>query len=511
MSSCVTRRPARLLVPEIDELIPEGRWGRRMLTQLRPDLFGLIYFKHHLELDGHVTFSRFHQDLCSHALAWSRTDLKPAEVREAWVAPRGSGKSTWVFLILACWALAHGHRKYIAAYADTATQAQQHLTSLKREFDQNELLRYDFPELCNPARRPSGGAVSDNRGMYIAQSSAVFMARGIDSSTLGAKVGAQRPDCIILDDIEPEESNYSDDQKEKRQATILNALFPMNLNAVVLFVGTTTMPGSIIHDLVRQETEKDEAEKPEWPRDEHITINYYPALTYGPFAEPISLWPERWSAEYLESISHTRSFALNYMNDPMARDGEYWHKEDFRYGEEGPGSPIPALTHQILSIDPAVTDRTKSDFTALVVVGYSAPVKRCLISYAKAVKVAPGEQLRKLVLDILTAHPRITGVVVEVNQGGMAWRSILHDLPVPIREVHQKAAKEARAADLLTHYQLNRVVHAQRFPSMEGQMVGFPKAAHDDLVDACGTGVAVFLDKLLRARPQAGAAKSNYV
>ena len=496
---------SRRFVPELDEFTPEGRHARRELTRDRPDLFGLLYFRHHLELDGKVTFSRFHHDLCGRAREWMRRDLAPAEVREAWVAPRGSGKSTWVFGVLSCWALAHEHRKFIAAYADTATQAQQHLSSLKREFDTNELLRYDFPDLCNSAKRPTGSSVSDNRGLFIAESGSVIMARGIDSSTLGAKVGTQRPDCILLDDIEPEESNYSDDQKDKRLATILSALFPMNLNAVVLFVGTTTMPGSIIHDLVRQHTERDHAERPTWPQEENIRVNYYPALLDHPDGTQASLWPERWSTNYLQSISHTRSFALNYMNNPMARDGEYWHLEDFRHGD------MPGLTHQLLSIDPAVTDKIKSDFTALVVVAYSAPAQRCLIRYAKAVKVPPGEQLRQTVLAILDEYPSTTGVLVETNQGGDTWRAILHDLPVPIKAVHQSAAKETRAADLLVHYQRGRVVHEHKLPNLEGQMVGFPRAANDDLVDACGSGVAVFLDKLLRPRKQSGVRTAAYV
>ena len=37
------------------------------------------------------------------------------------------------------------------------------------------------------------------------------------------------------------------------------------------------------------------------------------------------------------------------------------------------------------------------------------------------------------------------------------------------------------------------VLHARRFPKAEGQMVGFPKAAYDDLVDAIGNGVAKYL------------------
>jgi phage terminase large subunit-like protein len=61
--------------------------------------------------------------------------------------------------------------------------------------------------------------------------------------------------------------------------------------------------------------------------------------------------------------------------------------------------------------------------------------------------------------------------------------------------VHQSEAKEVRAARLLNHYQRRRVVHEQRLPAVEEQMVAFPKAPNDDLVDAVGTGVEVFLGK----------------
>src|SRR5690606_4851931 len=255
----------------------DGHWAateqaaeaRRLLTRMDPQLFALIYLSKHLrgpETGDSVSFSRFHVELADSAKQWARRDLGPREHREAWVAPRGSGKSTWLFCILPIWALAHGHRRYVAAFADSGPQAMQHLISFKRELDTNLLLRHDYPELCNPSRRPSGGSVADTQSLYIAASGAVFQAKGIDSSTLGAKVGNTRPDVILFDDIEPSASNYSAYQKEKRQDTIVNAVFPMNLNAVVLFAGTTTMYGSVIHDIVRTVTEPTEA--PDWVRDE---------------------------------------------------------------------------------------------------------------------------------------------------------------------------------------------------------------------------------------------------
>src|SRR5882724_3608673 len=130
----------------------------------------------------------------------------PSTPRRGWTRParwrtdaRGSRKSTWLFLILPAWALAHGHRKYVAAFADTATQAETHLKSLKMELDTNELLRFDFPAFCSPSLRPDGRTVANDQSLTVRANDAVFMAKGIDSSALGAKVGSQRPDCILFD------------------------------------------------------------------------------------------------------------------------------------------------------------------------------------------------------------------------------------------------------------------------------------------------------------------------
>jgi predicted phage terminase large subunit-like protein len=89
------------------------------------------------------------------------------------------------------------------------------------------------------------------------------------------------------------------------------------------------------------------------------------------------------------------------------------------------------------------------------------------------------------------------GELIETNQGGDAWKTILHDLPVKLHTVHQTASKELRAEYLLNHYQFGRVVHEKRLPQLEEQMVAFPKGANDDAIDAVGTAV-----EALRPRPK---------
>lgn len=240
--------------------------GRVALTRNDPLLFAWLYLPHHLTTDsGSQTLSAFHLDLIEYAKSWTKPVTRPREYRDCFIAPRNAGKSTWLFLILPMWAAAHGHIKFVAAFSDSASQAEDHLQTFKTELDANERLTSDYPELCTPMM---GNKVK----RHIAQSSDqimqangfVFMAKGIDAKTLGMKVGRQRPDLILMDDIEPPEATYSELEAGRRLTTVLDAAFPLNIYARVAIVGTTTMPGSII-DQMRMvgEAERDWNKNPE--------------------------------------------------------------------------------------------------------------------------------------------------------------------------------------------------------------------------------------------------------
>jgi phage terminase large subunit-like protein len=476
--------------------------GRRTLTRLDPLLFGLVYLRHHLrDSEGQITFGDAHLDWCRAARAWLRPPGGPAENRNAYIAPRNMGKSTWWFLILPTWAAAHGHVKFAAAFAMAAGPAQTHLATFKREIDTNELLRQDFPRLCTAAKRPSGANVADTQAMYMAESGFVFAARGIDSSNLGMKVGEQRPDLILCDDIEPDESSYSPELARKRRTTLVDSILPLNVYARVVISGTVTMPGSIVHQLVKHGRGVETAE---WVREEGFRAHYTPPIVKRDDGSERSVWPAKWPLSYLKEIEHTRSFAKNYANDPMGADGDLWTPDDFRYpGEEG----LDPVTHMMLSIDPAVTAKRSSDFTGLGVVSWSARHQRCTVHAATAVKIQPGPLLRDKVLALLDEFPQIGLILIEVNQGQDTWRAIFHDMPVKVKTVNQTEPKFTRAEGVLNHYQRGRVIHARRLRELEEQQCAFPKAPHDDLVDCVGSAIRRFIPVApKKAPPSAGRA-----
>src|SRR5579859_2430714 len=99
--------------------------ARVALTKYDPLLFALTYLSHHMysvETRNKLSFAEFHLDLLEQAKEWVEEAREPRDHRDAYVAPRGCGKSTWLFLLLPVWAAAHKHVKFIVAFSDSAEQ-----------------------------------------------------------------------------------------------------------------------------------------------------------------------------------------------------------------------------------------------------------------------------------------------------------------------------------------------------------------------------------------------------
>jgi len=495
---------------------PNGEWdgpayasplGRKAATYGDPLAFAVVYLGHHLrDADGRITLSSIHVAWAESAKRWMRVDTEPMDDRRSEVAPRESGKSTWHFLLLPMWAAAHGHKRFAAAFANTPSQAETQLASFKAELGSNVLLRADYPELCEPKTRGRGTVEADRVSLYHAQSGFVFAASGMDSANLGLKVGNTRPDLLIMDDIEPHESNYSPALAAKRLDTLQSAILPLNIRASVILVGTVTMPGSVVHQ-VAQYGNGSRAPELQWVAEQHIVARHFPALVTEDDGSRVSIWPEKWPTQMLLDMQHTRHYLKNYANDPRGGEGGYWTIEDLK---REPADSGLVITHRLLSVDPAVTTKGTSDFTGLTVLGFSRPEGRVVVLGSWQVKLDP-EKLRARVLDIVNDYD-VGLLLVETNQGGDLWRGIFHHLPIPLKTVHQSASKEVRAAEALNHTQRGKVTLAEGadLAALEAQLVSFPNAPHDDMLDSFTSGVIYFMSTTKKRRSGVGATSVAY-
>ncbi|MFF7555532.1 hypothetical protein ACFZA9_21900 [Streptomyces olivaceus] len=523
------------------------REGRIRQTRDNPLLFVLLYLDHHITNDaGVISLSEFHLSLCEYAKTWLVPVTKEMESRDSFIAPRNGGKSTWLFTLLPLWGAAHGHIRFVAAFADSASQAEVHLQTFKTELDTNERLARDFPELCSPlVGNRKNSAISQKGDLIIQANGFAFAAKGADSKSHGLKIGKQRPDLLLFDDIEPGEANYSDNEALKRKGTVLNDIFPMNIKARVIFAGTTTMPGSIIDQMRMVEeslrewresefsgdksnsiaaeksgTNEFNSELPistpfsntenlknsdpgfyesldpdlRWVLDERIRVHYYPVVLKNADGSERSLWPEFWSMDYINDYRHTRSFAMNLMNRPVSLDAAYWQDKDIQIGE-----PAGGYGRTLLIVDPAVTTKKRSDYTGLVIESRGLDLEGkwdgfIYVRYAEQHKITPGPELRELVSKLCKDYGAKV-VLVESNQGGDVWKSVFDGIPAKLKLERAVGAKEARATQALDFYQRGKVFHTAHFETLTSQMYQFPKGRKDDVVDAACTGVLYFLGK----------------
>jgi phage terminase large subunit-like protein len=464
--------------------------GRRELTKYDPMLFALIYLPHHLQNpQGEITLSEFHVDLAEYGKNWIESPKHPKQFRDAFIAPRECGKSTWIFLILPMWAAAHGHVKFVAAFSDAASQAETHLMTFKHELESNEYLQMDYPEFCKPKIvNSSGRAMASNSWRIIQSNDFIFDANGIDTNSLGKKVFGQRPDLIILDDIEKGEKNYSEYQAGQQKNTVFDDIAPMNIFARMIFIGTTTMPNSVM-DQFRKYKENPTNPDLNWITEQNVNVHYYPAIMPNNDGSERSVWPEKWSLDWLQSQRHLRDFAKNYMNRPVNTDGTFWTNEDIIIKE------LEDYGNTIISIDPAVTKNKISDFTGIAILsrGLDELGKESIyVRHAEQVKMSPSELSDRV--SSLVDNYNVGVLYVETNQGGDLWKDVFKNVSAKYRSKNQSLSKQIRAGKALNFYQQGKVRHTAHFPILEEQMWSFPKISHEDVLDAVVSGVLYFLD-----------------
>ncbi len=445
----------------------QGAGYRRFITKDSPLLFAITYLPHWLRMQdsGLMSFAPFHLDVAESMRSW------PAGgARDAWVGPRGLAKTMWLFGIGPLWALAHGHRRFCVAFSYSEDQAVGHLSTTRQELDGNDLLLHDFAEL-----RPKRARGARNTLTTVTASGATLAARGLGGTSLGIRSGADRPDLIVGDDLEPSESDYSPAAKVKLQHKLTDGVLRMgSRDAVVALTGTVTMRGSMIHDVVR--TAKGEPGAPSWVRDRGIRARYYPPVT----AAGVSVWPQRWSIAELdaERARDPREYALNMANDPSAETVTYWTRDSFRYDERF------RVASRVLHLDVAVTRRASSDFTVLALVALDVRGRACVerVQWGRWTL----DEIRNRIADFcepLQVKPRVQ---VEGNQGGDTWLDSLAPWPAGVRFeiVTARAPKRVRIAKGYNHYQRRAVVHAWPMPELEAALCEWPRGVHDDVPDA---------------------------
>ena len=164
-------------------------------------------------------------------------DLLRRENRLVVAAPRGYAKSTIGCVLYPLWCGLLKVRKEIHIISASEEIAVGFLRKVKMEIDTNEKVRSVFGDVRGDKW---------NEGHIELKSGVSIKARGAGGQSRGP-----RPDCILLDDIETDESVVSEEQRKKLKEWLfkacLNSLTP---DGQIAIFGTIIHPLSVLADLL---------------------------------------------------------------------------------------------------------------------------------------------------------------------------------------------------------------------------------------------------------------------
>ena len=457
--------------------------------------FAETYFPHYRTVAGESAAHRWIYETLPQRLDRARG------TRTALAAPRGEGKSTVVSLILALWALLTGRKRFVLLICDVSQQAETLLAALKAELEANPRLRADWPEACGEGRLWRDGQI-------VTRGDAMVLARGSGQRVRGLRHGPHRPDLVIGDDIESDESVRSLEQRRKTakwwRAAVLNVGGPAR-DLDVVAVGTVIHHDCLLASLLASalwESAKFRAIVL-WPDrmdlwdefaaiaradGEEAALEYHAARREEMGAGAEVSWPE---AQPLEELMLLRAededaFATERQNDPAAGSDAIF-RDSIRYWTERPaamltfGAVDPSLGRAGAGRDPSAmlvggVDASTRDRPALHVLEASIRRRQPHEIIAAAVELQRRWDCRLWLVEAVQFQ--------EYFRQELARQSALAGVPVPAAPTTPTTDKRLRIESIQPHMRNGLILLHRDQRTLIDQLTYFPNADHDDGPDA---------------------------
>lgn len=401
--------------------------------------------------------------------------MLPLEQRIVLAAPRGFAKSTIVSKIYPLWLALFKKRSDICIISASETLATEHLRYIKQEITSNEGILHFWGNLVSTEKWTENHIIVEHPdGTKI----------NIRAKGAGGQIRGFRPDCVILDDIETDESVESEEQRKK----LKNWLFKACLNTLLpggqlLVIGTVIHPLSVLADLLDTPNG--------WVKKK------YTAYVDGIKEKGHELWAEARPFEWLQEREReigSWAFASEYMNDPKTDETAPIKEEHIKYWEE-----LPTNLSVSIAVDPAYSEETKADYKVAVVVGIDQNHNRYLIEYLRT-HAPSGEFIDGIINLYLRYKNQITGIGVPSSGTEREfYRSVLNKASdrkiyppfVELKNTFRSStggtvrAKKGRIIAALQPLfeQGKYYIHANHFEARE-ELLTIGSSRWDDLVDA---------------------------
>lgn len=494
--------------------------ARRDAGQRSFDVFCRTYLQAYFRLPA----SRMHQELFP--LLQEATANRGARIAIA--APRGHAKTSIVSTAYLLWCICYQREQYIVLVSNTADQANDLLSHLKRELEENELLRMDFPEVCEDGTRRARPPWRKHE--IVTRNNVKVTVMGVGGGIRGRKHKSARPSLIVLDDVENETGVRNPEQRDQLREWFDKAVSNLGGPATnIIAVGTILHFDSLLARLTSgapgwtgkvYRAVNSFAERSDlWEQYERIYTHaeeYEGASGDGPAeafytanqAEMLRgtqvLWPEYEGYKDLIKLRirlGRAAFDCEKQNQPVDPDTALFRDSDFRFWDKDYADEAELLSSlgpyvQIFgACDPSLGKQGRRNDDAAII---SVVKDRNGILYvldADIRKRKPDDLLQALVeFHALRNYARFA---FESNQfqehlaDELVRLSRSQGAEVPVQKITHATDKKLRIQALQPLISSGGIRFSRRHIMLLDQLRQFPNAAHDDGPDALEMAVSV--------------------
>jgi len=445
---------------------------RKFLASHSFGLFCIYYFKDYFK----YALAPYHYDFFQDC-----HDLSDNKIREvAWIAFRESGKTS-IAKLFVIWLIATGRRKYINVDSFDKENAERILFDVAYEMVNNKRLQADFGVLFSKERGIAD--IKQNRiNNFVCENGVRVEAHSTQESVRGRLHLNQRPDCLILDDIETNKTKDSQAYTKQVADHISEAMAGMSPDGFMLYLGNfITEYGNIAHIFERAKV------------DSGIRVRNIPVIIDGKPA---------WDSKYAMTDSEAKEtgkvsiedkqrqlgslvFSYEMMNMPVDDSVAEFKKEWIQRAEEKDFEHLNILT--FIAIDPAVSQKESADFTGITIDRVSEAGKRYVTSYK--LKINTAELIEHIFYLHETYKPEILGI--EETAFTLALKPFFEEEMrkrnkfisiAPLK--HGGTKKETRIRGLIPLMESKSVFFVGDCNDLEQEMRVFPRGQHDDVLDS---------------------------
>lgn len=360
--------------------------------------------------------------------AWAiEKEQRPPPFVAVW--DRGGGKSTTAELIAVALG-ARRRRRYCLYTCMTQEQADDHVGNIAALME-SVAFGAAYPEMADRMLGKFGNSKGWRRNRLRTAGGFTVDALGLDTAARGVKLEAQRPDLIIIDDIDSEDDSIETTQK--KIARLSRKVLPVGLpHTVHLAIQNLVHPDSVFAQLVDG--------RADMLRD-RILSGPHPALlgavydeARGALLDGAPTWEGRDLAACQQFVTTwgLDAFRAECQHEPIATTGRFLLSMGLWDACQIEMPPLGAHERVVLALDAGES----SDTFATVLVSEHPTVKGgCAARYARAY-VPDGEVLNfdaieRDVLDLITRHAVVAVVYDPFLLGQFMRRLQTRGVPLP--------------------------------------------------------------------------------